>query len=131
MHTHFLSSFAISSCEGSVSSLVTNDPLEVSPPARQDGDRHPYPPRYRAAFAFSSILCPAPQQRALRLRLPHPRRADGFILLSCDDTNGAAPAYYTGSRLSVCPKYEMEQPTAYRFGQSLNQRLWLFGINGA
>ena len=31
---------------------------------------NPYPPRYRTAFASSSLSIPHPQQRALRFRLP-------------------------------------------------------------
>ena len=31
---------------------------------------NPYPPYYRTAFAFSSLLLPHLQQRALRFRLP-------------------------------------------------------------
>jgi hypothetical protein len=71
MHTPInLRSFAFPSVDGSVSFLVINDRLEVCPLARWGGDRHLYPLHYRAAFAFSSFLYPAPQQRSLRKRLP-------------------------------------------------------------
>ena len=61
----------------------------------------PYPPHYRAAFAFSSFLCLPPRQRSLRTRLPHPKAGCRVCHVDCNDTNELTPASHTGSH--VCP----------------------------
>src|SRR5919199_850279 len=58
-------------------SLVTEDPGEVG---SLSGGRcgPPYPPRYRAAFACSPILCPPSYRRPSRAAFPRGRGDDGF-----------------------------------------------------
>src|SRR2546428_236082 len=51
-------SFAISSCEGSTSCLVTNDPLEVSPLARRGDVATPVRPALTLAVAATSSRLP-------------------------------------------------------------------------
>jgi len=51
-----------------------------------------YPLHYRAAFAFSSLLYPLPQQRDLRQRLPPRGRDIRLTLFRLNDTNNAVPA---------------------------------------
>ena len=62
-----------------------------------------YPPHYRAAFAFSSLLCPPTHRRSLRTTpASKARRAVGFTMLDNDDTNELAPASRTGSLGCPC-----------------------------
>jgi hypothetical protein len=77
MHTRETRSFAISSFEGSACSLVSNDQLEVG--LLSQWDDVPYPPDYRTALAFSSILCPPLRQCSLRTHLPPTRAAKRWV----------------------------------------------------
>src|SRR4030095_7911929 len=64
---------------------------------------HSYPPHYRTALAFSSILCPPPQQRSLRKHLPPGGGMSGlpcFVQTALNDD--LAPASTPTVLLSVC-----------------------------
>src|SRR5271169_4130586 len=107
MHTRLLSSFAISSCEGlhALSSQTTRWKLarlrggvEIATPIRPITGR-------LSLFPASSARHPHSEPCGCACLGP-PRRDDGFTLLSCDDTDGLAPASYTGSPVGSCaPSY--------------------------
>jgi hypothetical protein len=60
----------------------------------------PYPPGYRAAFAFSSIFYPPRHRPSLRLALPPKWRRDGLTVFRVFDTMGQVP---TIPRRRLCP----------------------------
>ena len=71
--------YSTNSCfDVTISFLVTSDQAEVCPLSRgvmlPYGRRNPYPPHYKAAFAFSTILYP--QSHRLTLRLAFPKGED-------------------------------------------------------
>ena len=71
MHTRIaLRSFAVSSCEGSASFLVTNDPLEVCPFARRSDVATPIRSITERPSLFPASSARHPRQRSLRTRLP-------------------------------------------------------------
>ena len=82
------------------------------------------------AFAFSSILYPLPQQRALRQHLPPKRRGIGLTLFRLNDTSDVVLASTPAAFMSVCPKQALEHPAACLLARAC-QRLWLFGSDGA
>ena len=83
---------------GSTNDLVTNDPLEVCLLAQQDRvSSSLYPPRYRAAFAFSSFLCPASPSTFLAVRFPPKSRDAGFTMFHTNSNERVSPRLYTGS----------------------------------
>ena len=86
----------------------------------------PYPLHYRTAFAFSSILYPLPQQRALRRRLPPKRRNNGLTLFRLNDTNDLVPAFTPAAFVSVYSILPVEHPAACLLARAC-QRLWLLG----
>jgi hypothetical protein len=70
---------------------VTEDPREVgrlSPWDDVAGWLNPYPPHYRAAFAFSFLLCPQPRRLALRFAFPHKGEGYGFTMFRINTRAG-------------------------------------------
>jgi hypothetical protein len=78
--------------------------------------RNSYPLHYRAAFAFSSLLYPLPQQRALRRRLPRIGRDIGLALFCLNDTNDVVPAFTPAAFVSVCSNAVVEATGCVPFG---------------
>jgi len=94
MHTQFdPRSFALSTCEGSARSLVTNDQLEVSPFARRDDIAIPIRSvTERHLLSPVSSACHPVSVPCGRACLRTERRDVGFTMLDLSDTNGLAPA---------------------------------------
>ena len=59
------------------------DQVEVCPLSRgmmlSYGRLNPYPPHYRGAFAFSTILCPQSRRLALRFAFPYGLHPSGGL----------------------------------------------------
>ena len=134
MHTRIdPRSFAISSCEGSTSFLVTNDPLEVCPFARRGDVATPI-----RSITERPSLSPASSARH-PLSVPCGRAClqagggmSGLPCLVSNDTNELIPAFYTGSPGCPCaPSLRVEQPTALPILAGACQRLWLVEYDGA
>src|SRR5690606_32623279 len=61
---------------------------------------NPYPLHYRAAFAFSTILCPHPQRHSLRFACPEGQRY-GFTMFHLIHTVGLGCAFSPVAFVSV------------------------------
>jgi hypothetical protein len=84
----------------------------------------PYPPRYRTAFASSSLLCPPPHQPALRRGLPPRRRDVGFTMLRSRNDGWFSPCSHTGGRSCPCvPMRRWNNRPRRHFGPSLSASL--------
>src|SRR5216684_758309 len=81
---------------GSPNSLVMPDPSEVSALSRR-GCRTPYPPDYRAAFAFSDLPHPHRPGSALRPSSPRTRERYGLLMFHWNDHGWVRFSLFAGS----------------------------------
>ena len=86
---------------------------------------NPYPPHYKAAFAFSILLYPTPHRLALRFAVPRGRMPGlpRFPYVPSDGLGAVCPPVVV---LSAIGERETPIPTTCLLAQAC-QRLWLVG----